>query len=527
MTDSKRKLSGYLPAPTLVFLGVWLMLVIVGPQQVFDDPDTLWHIVVGEKMLDSREVIRIDPFSCAPPGQPWIAQSWLAECIMAALYRAGGFDTLSMATATVFAAFIAWMVQRMTHRGVHPLVATFLASLALIGTSLQFLARPLIASLVLLGWTYGRLCDYEAGRIPLRSLFWLLPVFVLWTNLHGGMLAGEAILGMAVAGWGAAKLLFRDPRLPGAGEWFVLVALVVGCAATSLVNPYGVELPYEWIWLASSPVLSRYISEHFPLQLWSPAGVVNLTIAALYLGALIGILPRRPRVTWFIPLFWLVAAVMRARHVTMFSVTAAIALAEMLPEVRWVHWLIRHGSRLLRPRPPITSQPGFRPWAVPAALVAVCFVLQTTGVSVPIFGHGWGGSRLAKHYPLELLPEMHRYSQMGSAETRIFNEYNFNGFLIFYAPEIKVFIDGRCELHREQRLTDVLDGEKKNPERLEEWANQYDLGLALVNPESGYGKYLSTADGWSVVDCTAAAALYHRVTRNPPAAAPDNAQSSP
>jgi hypothetical protein len=69
-------------AETGVFLGIWLILMIVGRSRLFRDPGTLWHIVVGQQILSSGSPIRADPFSFTHGGAPWISRQWLSEVVM-------------------------------------------------------------------------------------------------------------------------------------------------------------------------------------------------------------------------------------------------------------------------------------------------------------------------------------------------------------------------------------------------------------------------------------------------------------
>src|SRR5262249_17515650 len=161
-------------------------------------------IVVGERILASGELIHSDPFSFTFAGQPWIAQWWLGECALALLHRFGGLDTILLATATVLAGLYTCVAHPPLPPGLHPLPAVAPTLLAMGASAYHFHPRPHLINLVLLGWTFARLCDFEAGRIPLRSLFWLVPLFVVWTNVHGGMLGGVGTLAVATAGWGIA-----------------------------------------------------------------------------------------------------------------------------------------------------------------------------------------------------------------------------------------------------------------------------------------------------------------------------------
>ena len=46
------------------------------------DPDTHWHIAVGNWMLANGAVPTVDPFSFTFSGQPWIAKEWLSQLLM-------------------------------------------------------------------------------------------------------------------------------------------------------------------------------------------------------------------------------------------------------------------------------------------------------------------------------------------------------------------------------------------------------------------------------------------------------------
>jgi hypothetical protein len=54
------------------------------------DPGSFWHVVAGQRMLATGQVLREDPFSFTFAGRPWVADQWLAECGMAAVHRLAG-----------------------------------------------------------------------------------------------------------------------------------------------------------------------------------------------------------------------------------------------------------------------------------------------------------------------------------------------------------------------------------------------------------------------------------------------------
>jgi hypothetical protein len=92
-----------------------------------------------------------------------------------------------------------------------------------------------------------------------------------------------------------------------------LVLLVMALVATTLINPYGIGLPREWLETLTMP-LPSLISEHMPLDLGDPIGVATIVLAAGYLIVLLGVYPNRPRVVWLLPLVWFVLALQRVRN---------------------------------------------------------------------------------------------------------------------------------------------------------------------------------------------------------------------
>ena len=501
---------------SVAFLGLWLLLMagdLSGePGSPFRDPGTLWHSVVGQHILSSHSFIYTDPFSCTHAGEPWIARQWLFESAMGLLDWMSGLDGLLFGMVTLLAGFYTWLVHRFIRAGVHPLLAVLLVVLAMVASSYHFHMRPHLVTLVLLGWTFAQLCDFEAGKISVRSLFWLVPVFIVWTNAHDGVLGGLATIGLAAAGWGFLKVFGMGGPVARYRQLVALAGLVAACALTSLVSPYGLELPKAWLSLLHSSVLPQFIGERAPVWTKGIMAWRLLLFACIYLAALAGVLPQRPRVTWLIPLAWLVMAILRVRHGPLFAATAALALADMLPHVRWIHWLARKGSQVCRLRPPDPAcVKRFLPWRpalIPIVWLLATALLQITGVHVPVVGRGW--ARLEpRFYPVELIPDLQNYEHSRPSGTPIFNEMLYGGFLIYYSPGLKVFIDDRCELYGDDGILEYVDAET-DPKKIGAWVQKYRFERALTKNGSGFDAYFRNAKDWKVIAVTESATLYGR-----------------
>ena len=530
----------------LFFLVIWLILMVAGRSDMLRDPGTFWHVVVGNKMLASGRMIHEDCFSFTRAGHPWVADQWLAECGMALVHRLAGWDGLLLVAAALLAGVYTWIAARLLRAGLHPLVTILLLAAAILLGAPQFHVRPLIATIALLSVTFGWLVDVESGSRRLRQLWWLVPLFILWTNVHGGMLGGLGTAALCLGGWWIAAAIAILKNSDHAAEnsrqsttagtlWRAKcliepIALLLALAATTLVSPYGVAMPRQWLETLAMP-LPKLIAEHAPLDLTESIGWGTLALAAGYLATLIGVFPQRPRVTWLVPLVWFVLALSRVRNASLFGVTAVIALADMLPYSavgRWLHRrdllaavagasppLLETGSACQRETPPDCSEgtlrtgQGFsgRALVLPAIVMAVAMMLKIGGVPAPVIGHGWVRFDPA-HWPIELLPFLEDVNRSSPEGTRIFNDMNFGGFLIYHAPRLRIFVDDRCPLYGTPFLLACERAGQRDPAQIDHWRRQYGFAYALVQTGEPFDRYLSKSAGWSLMKRSSVATLY-------------------
>ncbi len=468
------------PALNLLFFAVFLFLMLSGRASMFRDPGTFWHVADGEKMLAEGKVVRQDSFSFTRAGRPWVDDQWLAECGMAYVYQKAGWDGLLLLTAAMLAGFYTWVAARLLRAGLHILPVGLLLALAIQIGSPQFLIRPLALTIVLLGIVFAWLVDVESGAKRLRYLWWLVPLFIVWANVHGGVLGGLGTVGLCAIGWCVAQppsavqsVQHSRGRLCHTEPILLLSALT----AATLVNPYGIDLPRAWLETLRMP-LSGLIEEHAPLDLSIPMNWAVVALAAGYAAVLIGVSSRRPRVVWLIPLAWFVLTLARCRNASLFAVVAVIALADMLPYTRVGEWL-RRREMLGAAR----SAAGWRAAVLPSIVVAAALGLQIAGASFPVLGRGW--ARFDRdRCPVELLPQLDEIARSNEDGLRIFNDMNFGGFLIFHEPRMRVFIDDRCPLYGTEFLRAYDHARRDDPARARPLATAIRISIR----DSGIGR---------------------------------------
>ena len=493
-----------------VLIGTWAVL-LGARARLLRDPGTFWHIVVGDRILDSGLPWR-DWLSFTASGRPWIAQQWLAEVAMAALHRAAGLDGLLVATTGLLAVLFAWLFHRAVTSGLAARWALLLVALAFLATAHHLHVRPHLVSIAAFAWTYALLVDFEAGRIPATRLALLWLAFVPWVNAHGGALGGLATVAIAVVWWIAAYALGWRSPVRGARDAVALGVLLAGCAASVFLNPYGAALPKAWLTILRSTELPRLVVEHASLAATGSWQV--LALAAVYVAVLAGTLPRRPGITALLPLVWLALAVDRVRNAPLFAVAATIAIAELLPRTRWIASLASRGVWVARG--PAVRFPRFA-WAAVAVVLALVPVAQAS-----VRRGGAGETLLAtldeRRWPVSLVPAIENAARGLPAGAPILNDVTLGGFLLYEAPRLRVFIDDRFELYGDDFLRRAVAADRH---WLDAWVDCAGVTLALAERGGALERYLLETSGWRALASSEAAVLMERAPiRRAPASCP-------
>src|SRR5260221_13699172 len=113
------------------------------------DPDTYWHLVSGQWMLDHREILRADIFSSTVAGRPYSVGEWLGEVVLAVVFGVGQWTALAVFRAMLVAG-AAFFLARVARRGGAPLVAALLVvTWALVMSKTGWADGPAIFTFVL------------------------------------------------------------------------------------------------------------------------------------------------------------------------------------------------------------------------------------------------------------------------------------------------------------------------------------------------------------------------------------------
>lgn len=447
--------------PLWVGIGVYALLLVVG-SGLLNDPDTYWQITLGQWMLEHHAVPRTDIYSFTMQGQPWISTQWLAQVAYVLAYDLAGWAgpvVLAAASASLAIALLARFLHARLART--PTLVILAATLALMAG--HMLARPhLLAMPVMVAFVAGLVDAMDRRTAP---SFWLLPLMVLWANLHGGFVLGLALIGPIGldAIWHATG--HRQPRVLVGWVLFGLAALAACC-----ITPYGWEAL-----LASRRILSLgsalvLIGEWRPANFGS-AGPLEFTVLAAFAFALWrGI--TLPPMRIVLVLGFVYMALGHVRNAEVLALLAPLVLAQPL------------GAQLGR------NDGEAMPALNRVVLLGVALCLVAGTIVVASVRHYKPSERAAPIAAVDALKKL--------PVSRVFNDYDFGGYLIWRG--VPTFIDGRTELFGEKLMVDHNDASGlAKPDNLFRLLKDYDIDATFLRTESAATKLLDRLAGWEKV----------------------------
>lgn len=416
------------------------------------DSDTYWQLATGRWMLDHREFLRQDIFSSTVAGAHFGIGEWLGQIAFAASFAAAGWAGVAILRATLVAV-AAFFLVRLARRGGTPWwISLPLVVAALLVSKITWTDRPQLITLALFPALLELLLSLPTPAGFSRRLLALPPLFLVWTDLHGGYLLGLIL----VAIFAAESVLTNGRRgLPLAATW-------VTCVAVTFLNP----APLELAGAAREDFLHppRFLNEFLPPDVVTPAGALFAGFVMLVIATALLRGGSLREAMLLAPLLYL--AFTAQRHMLFFCFAATAFL----------------GSRLTALLPKWRTFDLPAPVRLPVAAVLVIAALAST-FSAPTH------------------PDEHAYPAGALDSLRadrgvLLNEYDWGGYLIFNLPERPVFIDGRYVPY----LGGVLDDYRALVGLRPGWRDlldKYSVSELILRPQRPLAVALRE-DGWRV-----------------------------
>ena len=437
----------------IVFVSIFLVLVFGTGNGLLYDGDTGYHIRTGEEILKQWRIATDDVYSLHVPPLRWIAHEWLAEIIMAGVFKIAGLTGLVLFFAALLSAVHWLLFSILRSKSENLILVTLITFLATSSSSNHWLARPHVFSL-LFALVWHHLLDQFQYHNS-RGLRFLPILMLFWVNLHGGYVIGLILLLVYLGG----NILHSFSSLPQeAREYRKKAKRLLGASIITilacLINPFGYEILIFPFKLASDQFVMDNVTEFM-----SPNFHETLPFKYMLL-AIIGTLAlsRTPLNLIEVGLLLLLSymTLYSARHVSLFAIIISPLLLKSSENVYRrlpapiVKFCQTRNSNLAQIDRNVT---GYL-WPVGALLCV--FALALFGKLEFDFNN--------KRFPVAAVQFLKRETVGGN----MFNNDEFGDYIIYTLwPQYRVFMDGRSDMYSDKygrpylKVANVLPGWKE------------------------------------------------------------------
>jgi hypothetical protein len=201
--------DGVAPVTVLVLAGLFAFRKI-------DDFDTWWHLAAGRWIVTHRSVPANDVLSATVRDHAWTNLQWAYDAALYLLHSAGGPVLLAVASALSYALAIGLLL-RLVRRAMGNTGAAVLGLLALLAVEERFAVRPEMLSFALV---VAVLVVLDHGRRREGRALWLLvPLMIVWVNVHSLFVIGALAIACALAGSVLARVSGLPPAARSGSTW--------------------------------------------------------------------------------------------------------------------------------------------------------------------------------------------------------------------------------------------------------------------------------------------------------------------
>jgi len=460
------------------------------------DPDLWWHLRNAQFLLSTGHLPVVDSFSYTAPGAAVFPFEWLSEIPYYLAFKLAGLPGVFVVVFLLCTAILLG-VFRLSYLASRDAVISFLTTVGgAILTKVSIGGRTL-----LFGWLYlvVLLLILEAVRRGREKWLWLVPpLFCLWINSHGSWPMGLVVFGIFIASglvegsWGYAYAT----RWSGTQLRSLLIAAGASAAAV-FVNPCGYRLvsyPFKVMLAANSG--PSYVQEFNSIDFHTPLGKAAMV---LILGTVLISVFSKQR--WRLDELGLIMLALyfgltNLRFMFMAGILAPPIFASRIKEMTFDKDSDQRLKDALAQAPGTgKSATGLRN-AVALAVLCCLFV-----VSAP---RQWKFKSLIQ-YPDGAVA----YMKANGIQGRLFNDWDWGGYLIWHMPEMKVFIDSRGDPYGSTGVfkdywAAITD---QNPQAV---LDKYQVEYVLMPADSTLSKVLMTKPTWAQIYKDDASVLFHR-----------------
>lgn len=412
---------------------------------------------------------------------------------MTLVHNLAGWQGLHVLMAVLFACTAAY-ITRYILAYLEPVHVVIIMALSVAMMHTHLLVRPHVLAWPILAIWFGTLAErVESGRTP---PLWLLPLLLLWTNMHASFTLGLAFL--AAFAFDALLRADRQDRIRTAIGWG---AFGVAAGLVAMINPRGWHAYTHAVDLMGMSVTLSYVSEWRSTNFHHPQ-LLMLWLLLVFLLALVGKL-RLSLWRGVMLFFMLYLALKHNRYHSLLALTTPFLIVPAL-------------KGLFSENPPESSkrEASSAPSAIDRVFLSLAPKARPLIVVVFLALATAGTAALSDRWRLEPAKSLTPQAALDSAyrlglDGPVFNAYGFGGYLIFRGEP--VFVDGRADLYGDPFIAKLASALAiTEAGELEELLDEHKIKWTLLQPNIPATRVLDLLPEWERVYADSVAVIHRR-----------------
>ncbi len=214
--------------------------------KISQDNDVFWHLATGRYIIENKTIPSADVFGFVTEGTKWIPFEWGWDVINYVLFLSGSWILVSVFKSIIII-LIFFTAYRLCIKLKIPVPLLVLISLFLsFGMLTRFGLRPYIISYLFVTIVLFILINFRLSSANPKSLYFLPVIFLVWANMHMGVLLGFGIFFIFIISEGTLFFLREKNNKAGnniltAADLKKIILIFLLCIAGMLLNPFFIN----------------------------------------------------------------------------------------------------------------------------------------------------------------------------------------------------------------------------------------------------------------------------------------------
>lgn len=269
-----------------------VFVILLSTTKLNGEDDLFWHMATGKFIVENKYIPDTDVFGHVTGGMPWIPFEWFWDIFAYTIYSFSGFTGLYVFTYILVLLIFYLLYTVLKKFGISSSIAILSLFIAALGIKYRIGIKPQMFTYLFFVLIIKLITDYKYFSADIKKLYYIPFIFLVWANIHMGVLAGLLILVIFLISeiWiykNRSSYKNADFKIPDSKN-LKTIGLITACSViAALINPNHFKT-YSYVISHSDMKMLDFIYEWYSPFHQNFSGKLFIII---YIIFLIGILP--------------------------------------------------------------------------------------------------------------------------------------------------------------------------------------------------------------------------------------------